>query len=119
MNFSSNKAIYLQIADSLTDEILSGHLLPNNRVPSIRDLSAQFQVNVNTITRTLDHLQQQGVIYNQRGIGFFVAENAPQSILNERRKKFTMTVLPEICREMHLLDIPVNEFINIYNSTES
>lgn len=118
MIFSNNKAIYLQIADSLTDEILSGHLMPNNRVPSIRDLSAQFQVNVNTITRTLDYLQQQGVIYNQRGIGFFVAENAPQSILDERRKNFTLKVIPEVCREMRLLAIPVNEFINIYNSIE-
>ena len=117
MIFSNNKAIYLQIADSLTDEILAGHLTPNNRIPSIRELSAQFQVNVNTITRSLEHLQQQEVIYNQRGIGFFVAENAPQSILNARRGKFLKTVIPEVCQQMRLLEIPVEEFINIYNNT--
>ncbi|MDE6267234.1 MAG: GntR family transcriptional regulator [Muribaculaceae bacterium] len=119
MNFSNNKAIYLQIADSITDEILSGHLTPNNRIPSIRDLSAQFQVNVNTITRSLEYLQQHDVIYNQRGIGFFVSENAPESILEARRRNFLQAVLPEVCHQMHLLDIPVNEFINIYNNQRS
>lgn len=119
MIFSNNKAIYLQIADSLTDEILAGNLTPNNRIPSIRDLSLQFQVNVNTITRSLDYLQQQNIIYNQRGIGFFVAEDAPQSILRDRRNKFLKNVLPNVCQQMQLLDISINEFINIYNSSKS
>lgn len=115
MTFNSNKAIYLQIAESITDDILAGKLTPNNRVPSIRDLSAQFQVNVNTVTRALEHLQHSEVVYNQRGIGFFVAENAPSTILESRRHNFMNNELPSICHQMKLMNITAEEFLNIFN----
>ena len=58
MNFKDNKAIYLQIADRIGDQILSGKLMPEGKVPSVRELAAEIEVNANTVARTYDHLQQ-------------------------------------------------------------
>lgn len=85
------KAIYLQLADTIMDAILSGTYPLGERLPSVRDYAASVEVNANTVMRTYDYLQQRGVIFNKRGIGFFVAENAPEIILNNRRELFFNT----------------------------
>ena len=79
MNFKDNKAIYLQIADRIGDQILSGALTPEGKVPSVRELAAEIEVNANTVARTYDHLQQNGVIYTKRGLGYFVSPDAQEA----------------------------------------
>ena len=77
MDFNeSNKAIYLQIADVICDKVLEGTLRPADRVPSVREYAATVMVNVNTVMRTYDYLSTMGVIYNKRGVGYFVADDA-------------------------------------------
>ena len=80
MNFKDNKAIYLQIADRIGDQILSGALTPDGKVPSVRELAAEIEVNANTVARTYDHLQQNGVIFTKRGLGYFVSPEAKEKI---------------------------------------
>lgn len=84
----NNKAIYLQIADRICDEILTGRFAPGTRLPSVRDRAAEMEVNANTMMRAYDYLQQQEFIFNRRGIGYFVGENAPIAILDSRRRQF-------------------------------
>ena len=87
MNFKDNKAIYLQIADRIGDQILSGALVPEGKVPSVRELAAEIEVNANTVARTYDHLQQNGVIYTKRGLGYFVSPEAKEKIVTSRREQ--------------------------------
>lgn len=84
MNFDSNKAIYLQIADRICDEIVRGVYSDGMRLPSVRELAAQTEVNANTAMRSYEKLADKGIIYNRRGIGFFVAEGARVAIIKER-----------------------------------
>ena len=72
MNFKESKAIYLQIADHICDEVLLGQYQEEERIPSVREYAAVVEVNANTVMRSYDYLQTQGVIYNKRGIGYFV-----------------------------------------------
>ena len=74
MNFKEAKAIYLQIADRICDEILLGQYKEEERIPSVREYAAIVEVNANTAMRSFDYLQSQEVIYNKRGIGYFVSE---------------------------------------------
>ena len=90
MNFKDNKAIYLQIADRIGDQILSGTLTPDGKVPSVRELAAEIEVNANTVARTYDHLQQSGVIYTKRGLGYFVSPEAKEKIVASRREQGEM-----------------------------
>lgn len=103
--FRQDKAIYLQMADSLCDGILSGEYSPGDRIPSVRELSVMLTVNTNTVVRAYDHLTRQGIIYTRRGMGYFVSEEAPSLILQNRRKEFLDDRLPEMFRQMKLLGI--------------
>lgn len=88
MNFNDNKPIYLQIADSLMDSIVRGDLPDQSRLPSVRDYAIEAGVNPNTVMRTFVWLQQQELIYMKRGIGYFVASNAADRILQMRKEYF-------------------------------
>ena len=88
MNFNDNKPIYLQIADSLMESIVRGDLPDESRLPSVRDYAIEAGVNPNTVMRTFVWLQQQELIYMKRGIGYFVASNAADRILQMRKEYF-------------------------------
>lgn len=88
MNFNDNKPIYLQIADSLMDSIVRGDLPDESRLPSVRDYAIEAGVTPNTVMRTFVWLQQQELIYMKRGIGYFVASNAADRILQMRKEYF-------------------------------
>ena len=109
MNFKDNKAIYLQIADRIGDQILSGSLSPEGKVPSVRELAAEIEVNANTVARTYDHLQQSGIIFTKRGLGYFVSPDAKEKILAEQRREFLEEELPYIRQRMKTLGISIDE----------
>ncbi len=88
MNFQDNKPIYLQIAEGLMDGIATGDYAPGERIPSVREYAARVEVNANTVMRAYDWLQQQRIIFNKRGIGYFVEEEAGKRILEMRRNIF-------------------------------
>ena len=88
MLFSENKPIYLQIADGIMDAVQRGDYAAEDRLPSVREYAARVEVNANTVMRAYDWLQQQEIIYNKRGIGFFVDSHAGERILAMRRRTF-------------------------------
>jgi GntR family transcriptional regulator len=115
MNFEQDRAIYLQIADYITENILSLKWKENDRIPSARDLAVSIEVNPNTVVRTFNFLQEKGIIYNQRGIGYFIAENALNKTKNLERESFINEQLPRVFRTMDLLGILIEEIKNEYD----
>lgn len=105
MEFRKQKPIYLQIADRLMEQILGGVPAPEERMPSVRDVAASMGVNPNTVMRTFEHLQSEGIIYNRRGVGYYVADDAKNRILEEQRREFLEEELPLIRQRMQLLGI--------------
>jgi DNA-binding transcriptional regulator YhcF (GntR family) len=73
------------------DDILAEHFLPDERVPSVRDCAARSEVNANTAVRAYEHLENAGIIYNKRGLGYFVAADAAKKIVDMRRQEFFST----------------------------
>ena len=74
MDFNSNKPIWQHICDIVADRIILGQWAEGVRIPSVRELAVELQVNPNTVMRSYDLLQRDGLITSQRGIGYFVAE---------------------------------------------
>ena len=105
MEFNSNKSIYLQICDAICEQILSGTLGPDERIPSVREYGAEIGVNPNTIMRSYEKLTADGIIYNKRGIGYFISPDAKETVLAAQRKEFMEEELPQILRRMKLLGI--------------
>ena len=108
MDFNQNKPIYLQIADSICEKILSGEDLPDERILSVRELGISLGVNPNTIARVYEHLQGMEIIYNKRGIGYFVSADAPEKVLQSHREEFLRNELPAMVKKMKLLGIPLD-----------
>jgi len=115
MQFKDQKSIYLQIADYMEENILMGVWKHGERIPSIRETAVQMEVNPNTVMRTYSSLQDKGVIFNKRGIGYFIAPDALDTILTEKRTLFIQEQLPELFRTMRSLKISPEEIIELYN----
>ena len=105
MEFRKQKPIYLQIADRLMEQILSGDPAEDERMPSVRDVATSMGVNPNTVMRTFEYLQGEEIIYNRRGVGYFVAADARKKILAEQRREFLEEELPLIKQKMQMLGI--------------
>lgn len=114
MNFKENKPIYQQIADHICDEIIAGKLAPDARIPSVREYAAELEVNANTVMRTFDTLQSLEIIYNKRGIGYFVDSDARAKILQSRRNSFMEEESQQFFRQAHSLGISVSEITAMY-----
>ena len=115
MNFKDNKAIYLQIADRIGDQILTGILIPDGKVPSVRELAAEIEVNANTVARTYDHLQQSGVIYTKRGLGFFVSPDAKEKIVTLRRDQLMQGEMDYFLGQIKAVGITPEELRQLYS----
>ena len=109
MDFRKQKSIYQQIADRLMDQLLAGTPPADERMPSVRDVAVSLGVNPNTVMRSFDYLQQEGIIYNRRGVGYFASPDAKEKILAIQRREFLEEDLPVIKQKMRLLGISIDE----------
>lgn len=109
MIFHNDKAIYLQLADRLCDEILDGQYQEDARIPSVREYAVLLQVNTNTAMKAYDQLARDEVIFNKRGLGYFVSPGARQRILDVRKREFMNETLPGLFRSMRLLGITIDD----------
>lgn len=114
MDFRDKQAIYLQIAEYVSEQILLDRWPAGSKIPSVRELAAELEVNPNTVMRTYDFLGQKGVIINKRGIGYFPAEDAADRIKAFRREQFLENDLPFFFRNMYLLGIELSEIETRY-----
>ena len=111
MEFDPNKPIYLQICDKICEQILSGGLAPESRILSVREYGASIGVNPNTVARSYEKLTDAGIIYNKRGIGYFVAAPARDIILEQHRRDFLENEAPQFIKRMKLLGIDPSEIL--------
>ena len=112
MEFRDNRPIYLQISDVICEKILSGELKAEDRLMSVREYGALIGVNPNTMMRTYEKLTDDGVIYNKRGIGYFVCPDARKTVLANERKSFMENELPAILKRIQLLEIDPEIFVS-------
>lgn len=111
MEFDDNKAIYLQIADGICEQVLRGELKEGERIPSVREWGATIGVNPNTVARSYELLSETGIIFQKRGIGFFVSEDARTVIAEEQKKTFIEQELPTFINRAKLLGVSLKDYI--------
>lgn len=116
MIFNQDRPIFLQIADRLCDEILAGKYQDDDRIPSVREYAVLLEVNTNTAVKSYDELARANIIYNKRGLGYFVTKGAREQILKERRNVFMKEQLPELFRQMRLLGITLKDVKSAYEA---
>lgn len=116
MEFRKNQAIYLQIAELIRTNILTGLWLEGDRIISVRELAAQIEVNPNTVMRAYALLQAEDILTNKRGIGFFILNGAAGRIKKHKKNTFIKAELKPFFEKMELLDIDMEELKRLYAS---
>ena len=111
MEFKNNKPIVLQIAEHICSRILVGAYPEGERLPSVREYAAEVEVTANTLVRSYEWLSQKEIIFNKRGMGYYVSEGAREAVLSLRKKEFFEEQVPEFFRTMKALDITMDQVI--------
>ena len=119
MEFKRTSAIYLQIAEHISDNVLRKSWEAEYKIPSIREMAVTLEVNPNTIARTYAYLEDLGIIYTQRGIGYFVTKDAYERVLKWRKQNFLQHELPWVFKTMALLNISFNELQTLRGDDEN
>lgn len=110
----NSKSIYVTIVEKIKDDIVCGKLMEEQRLPSVRDYAVQLQVNPNTVMRAYDKLYDEEIIYIKRGIGYFVAKGAVDSVLASMRVRFFHEDMPEMFRQLRMLGVSPQELKSDY-----
>jgi len=109
MQFNTLSPIYLQIAQYMHDLILNRVWKDGERIPSVRDMAMELEVNPNTVIRTYALLQEEGTLENQRGIGYFTAKDARSLVLKKRRERFLKKEVPALFLSMETLGLTMED----------
>ncbi len=118
MDFNQHKPIYLQIVEQIEDKILSGTLKADERIDSVREMATALGVNPNTVMRSYEFLERGEVIYNKRGVGFFISTEAREKIKFSRKKNFLENEIPTLFAKMNLLEVDIEEVVNLYDQSK-
>ena len=110
MEFSDGKTIFIQIRDRLVDQILTGKLLPGDKIPSVRELAVDLEVNRNTVMRSYALMENEGIVDNKRGIGFFVSDHARERLIQDEKKLFLQEELPKLVHQAKVLKLTSADF---------
>ncbi|CAK7035247.1 GntR family transcriptional regulator [Tissierella sp.] len=111
LDLSTDKSIYVQIAEIIENDILLGNLKEEEQAPSTNQFAKIYQINPATAGKGLNILVEEGILYKKRGIGMFVAEGARKKIIKKRQSSFFKEILPEIMIEANRLEITTEEII--------
>ncbi len=115
MEFKDNQAIYLQIANHFFENILQKKWNSGEKIPSIRDMAVEFEVNPNTTMRTFNYLQEKGIIFNKRGLGYYVADDGYEKARALKKEQFINEDLSAIFKTMQLLGLSFEDLKKYYH----
>lgn len=110
--FDGRDPIYLQIADGIRADILSGALAEEDQVMSTTQYATTYRINPATAAKAFAQLVDEGVVYKRRGVGIFVAPGARERLLADRRETFFADVVEPVAAQARLLGVPLEEVVD-------
>jgi len=109
--FASDKPIFIQVRERIEDQIVNGQLLEEEQAPSTNQLVNFYKINHATVTKGVNQLVEEGILYKKRGLGVFVAQGAREKLLEKRRKAFVDEYVVPLVVEATKLKISKGEVI--------
>jgi len=110
MEFNNNIPIYLQIIDSIKQDIVVGKLKASQKMPSVRELAGTLKVNPNTIQRVYQELDREKITYTKRGMGTYVTEE--EKIISSLKEEISQKIILDFVEGMNKLGFSNKELIN-------
>ena len=118
LNFDGEKPIYIQLAESIEDNILKGIFEEESQIPSTTEMAVSLQINPATAAKGVSLLTDEGIVYKKRGLGMFVSTGAKRIILQKRRAAFYRDYVSALLEEAAKLGIGRNELIRMIERSE-
>ena len=109
--FDDRSPIYLQIADKIKEDILSGALGEDEQVMSTNQYASFYRINPATAAKGFQQLVEEGVLYKRRGIGMFVSPDAREKLRGQRRERFFEEVVDAMITEARVIGISLDEIV--------
>lgn len=113
MTFNDNKSIYEQVTDYCYAHVISGEWSEGERIPSTKDLAVQMGVNPRTVMKAYDRLAEEEVIFQRRGMGYYISEDARKKVLEARRRAFREVFVPTLAQELRELGISAEQLMHM------
>ncbi len=112
MEWLNDKPIYLQIKDTIIAQIIDGKIVEKTLLPSIRQLSMDYQINPLTVSKAYQVLVDDDIIQKQRGLGMEVKQHARAKLLEQQKQIFINEEWPLLKKKLQRLDINLEELLN-------
>ncbi|MGN0244012.1 MAG: GntR family transcriptional regulator [Lachnospiraceae bacterium] len=112
INYRDVRPIYEQVRDALREQIITGEIEPDEKIPSVREMAAKLVINPNTIQRAYRELESAGYIYSVKGKGSFACGDA--RLVSKRRDELLLQ-MKEIALELEHIDTPKEQLIQVVN----
>lgn len=113
LDFDNEKSIYLQIAESIEDDIIKGSIGEETQIPSTNQMAVIYRINPATAGKGINLLVDRGILYKKRGIGMFVTTGARKIIQDDRKNNFYERFIKTLLEEANNLDIKTEEIIEM------
>ncbi len=110
-DFHTGQPIFIQIRQRLTEMILRGSAREGDALPSVRQISADMQVNPLTVTKAFETLVDLGAVEKRRGLGMFVSTGARTTLLTHERQKFLSEDWPRIAAQIKALELDLSTLL--------
>lgn len=119
LDTANEKPIFLQLAESIEDNILKGIYPEETQIPSTTEVAVTLKVNPATVNRGVNLLVDEGIIYKRRGIGMFVSSGAREKILTRRKQAFYNDFLLPLLEEAEAISLTREDLIDMLNHTHN
>ncbi len=113
MGLDNDKPIFIQVREIIEDQIVNNQLKEGDQAPSTNQLSGFYKINHATVTKGVNQLVDEGILYKKRGIGMFVAEGAKNKLMKKRKDAFSDEYVLPMVLEAAKIGISLDEIISL------
>ncbi|MDQ0428624.1 DNA-binding transcriptional regulator YhcF (GntR family) [Planomicrobium stackebrandtii] len=116
--FDSSKPIFMQVRELIEDQIVNDQLKEGDQAPSTNQLVSFYKINHATVSKGINQLVEEGILFKRRGIGMFVAEGAKETLMGQRKEAFVDNYVKSLMQEANKLGITQSEVIELIKNTK-
>ncbi|GAA0381919.1 GntR family transcriptional regulator [Bacillus horti] len=109
----NGKPLFIQVRELIEDQIVNGHLKEEEQAPSTNQLVQFYKINHATVSKGVNQLVEQEILYKKRGIGMFVNTGAKEKLMKKRKQAFIENDLIQVLLEADKLGISEEELFSL------
>ena len=115
-NFDPNVPLFLQVKEDIENMILSGAVQEDEKLPSVREMARDYELNPNTVNSAVGELLNADIIYKKRGIGMFVKQGVKDKLLEQRLESFETEEVENLVQQARMLEISEAKLVGLISS---